>query len=64
MDAISMSGLYPNSVSVTPGGFAAFEPFGLWPATRAAASKNESSRFAFLLAAKAANRIPKTIIHS
>jgi hypothetical protein len=31
------------------GGFAAFEPFGLWPATRAAVRKNESSRFAFFL---------------
>jgi hypothetical protein len=38
------------------GGFAAFEPFGLLPATRAAVRKNESSRFAFFLPAKAANR--------
>jgi hypothetical protein len=39
------------------GGFTAFEPFGLWPATRAAVRKNESSRFAFFLTAKAVNRI-------
>jgi hypothetical protein len=37
-------------------GFAAFEPFGLSPATRAAPRKNESSRFAFFFGAKAANR--------
>jgi hypothetical protein len=31
----------------------AFEPFGLPPAMRAALRKNESSRFAFFLSAKA-----------
>jgi hypothetical protein len=35
------------------GGFTAFEPKGLWPAVRARGWKNESSRFAFLSAAKA-----------
>jgi hypothetical protein len=38
------------------GGFTAFEPFGLWPATRAAVRKNESSCFAFFLTAKAVNK--------
>jgi hypothetical protein len=36
------------------GGFAAFEPFGLWPATRAAMRKNVSSRVAFYHIANAA----------
>jgi hypothetical protein len=33
---------------------AAFKPFGLWPAVRAAVRKNKSSRFIFFLTAKAA----------
>jgi hypothetical protein len=41
------SALLLSTVSILPGGFAAFEPKGLWPATRAAVRKNESSRFAF-----------------
>jgi hypothetical protein len=38
------------------GGFAAFEPFGLWPAMRAAMRKNTKRELLFFLIAKAANR--------
>ncbi|MDR0444975.1 MAG: phenylalanine--tRNA ligase subunit beta [Puniceicoccales bacterium] len=70
--------IYPDSASMPspctdfipvaspflPAGLPPLSPEGLLPAMRAAASKNESSRFAFLPAAKAANRIPKAIIQS
>jgi hypothetical protein len=39
-------------------GFTAFEPFGLWPAVRAADGKNESSRFAFFSRRKGGKNIP------
>jgi hypothetical protein len=43
----NVSFIFLDSLSVELVPFTAFEPFGLWPASRAAGRKNESSRFAF-----------------